>query len=159
MEPNKSLPCTTLPCITVWLKGSTVYSWNTNEHFFIQAHFQNFSGKKWSNMQSGWRTEQQLVHSQRAKPHMRCFMARNPIWQDWGNGEQWSGSMTPSGTKLDGRSRIGWWFGFKEVNNAHQIFQPDNCSVTVEWNIKFDHNDLLICINHNAPQQEVADLN
>ena len=37
-----------------------------------------------------------------------------------------------SGTKLDGRSRIGRWIGFEEVSNAHRIFWPDNRSVTVE---------------------------
>src|ERR1700722_12231434 len=37
MEPNKSLPQITLLCITEWLKGSTVYSWNTPRHFFIQV--------------------------------------------------------------------------------------------------------------------------
>ena len=49
-----------------------------------------------------------------------------------------------SGTKLDGRSRIGRWIGFEEASNAHQILWLDNCSVTVEQNIKFDNNDLLI---------------
>jgi hypothetical protein len=89
-----------------------------------------------------------------------------------------------SGTKLDGRSRIGQWIGFEEASNAHRIFWPDNRSVTVEQNIKFDNNNLLIpstllpkgekeeigCqsaqdssntstnpINHNAPQQEIAE--
>ena len=37
-----------------------------------------------------------------------------------------------SSMKLDSRSRIGQWFGFEEVSKAHQIFWPDNCSVTVE---------------------------
>jgi hypothetical protein len=37
-----------------------------------------------------------------------------------------------SGTKLDGRSRIGQWIGFEEVSNAHRIFWLDNHSVTVE---------------------------
>ena len=45
--------------------------------------------------------------------------------------------------KLDSRSRIGQWIGFKKVSNTHQIFWPDNHSVTLEWNIKFDNNDLL----------------
>ena len=89
-----------------------------------------------------------------------------------------------SGTKLDSRSRIGQWIGFKEVSNAHRIFWLDNRFVTVERNIKFDNNDLLIphtlrakgekgeigCqnaqdssntstnpIKHNAPQQEIAE--
>ena len=89
-----------------------------------------------------------------------------------------------SGTKLDGRARIGRWIGFEEASNAHQIFWLDNRSVTVEQNIKFDNNDLLIPralpskgekgeighqnaqdssntstnpIKHNAPQQEIAE--
>ena len=70
------------------------------------------------------------------------------------------------------------------ASNAHQIFWPDNHSVTVEQNIKFDNNDLLNphtllpkgekgeigCqsahdssntstnpINYNAPQQEITE--
>ena len=70
------------------------------------------------------------------------------------------------------------------MSNAHRIFWPDNRSVTVERNIKFDNNDLLNpCalpakgekgengrqnaqnssntstnpIEHNAPQQEIAE--
>ena len=70
MEPNKSLPCRTLPCIMEGLKGSTVYSWNAPGHFFIQAHFLDSSGKKWSNTLCGWKTEQQLVHSWTAKSFM-----------------------------------------------------------------------------------------
>ena len=34
--------------------------------------------------------------------------------------------------------------GFEEASNAHRIFWPDNRSVTVERNIKFDNNNLLI---------------
>jgi hypothetical protein len=71
------------------------------------------------------------------------------------------------------------------VSNAQQIFWPDNCSVTIEQNIKFNNNNLLIPhtllpkgekgdtgrqstqdstttstnpIDHNAPQQEPAEL-
>ena len=71
------------------------------------------------------------------------------------------------------------------ASNAHQIFWPDNRSVTVEQNIKFHNNDLLIPhtlwpkgekeeigrqsaqdssntstnpIEHNTPQQEIAEL-
>ena len=89
-----------------------------------------------------------------------------------------------SGTKLDGRSRIGQWIGFEEASNTHRIFWPDNHSVTMEQNIKFNNNDLLIpcalppkgekgemgCqstqdlsntstnpIEHNAPQQEITE--
>ena len=89
-----------------------------------------------------------------------------------------------SGTKLDSRSRIGRWIGFEEASNAHRIFWPDNHSVTMEQNIKFNNNDLLIpcalppkgekgemgCqstqdlsntstnpIEHNAPQQEITE--
>ena len=70
------------------------------------------------------------------------------------------------------------------MSNAHRIFWPDNFSVTVEQNIKFDNNNLLIPqalpakgekgengrqnahdlsntstnpIEHNAPQQEIAE--
>ena len=70
------------------------------------------------------------------------------------------------------------------ASNAHQIFWPDNRSVTVERNIKFDNNNLLIPralrpkgeegkigqqstqdssntstnpIEHNAPQQEITE--
>ena len=53
LATNESLPHMTLLRITEWLKGSTVYSWNAPRHFFIQAHFPNFSGEKQSNTPSG----------------------------------------------------------------------------------------------------------
>ena len=49
-----------------------------------------------------------------------------------------------SGTKLDGRSRIGRWVGYEEASNAHRIYWPDKRNVTVERSIKFDENDILI---------------
>ena len=49
-----------------------------------------------------------------------------------------------SGSKLDGRSRIGRWVGFDEASNAHRIYWPDKHSVTVERSIKFDDDDILI---------------
>ena len=57
-----------------------------------------------------------------------------------------------SATKLDARSIIGQWIGFEEVSNAHWIFWPDNRSVTVEQNIKFDNNDILT--PHALPPKE-----
>ena len=143
MEPNKSLPCTTLPHITEWLKGPTMYSWNAPGHFFIQAHFQNSSGEKQSNTPSGWRTEWQLMHSWMVKPHMRCFTARNPIWQDWGNGEQRCGSMM-----LLAQS----WMEDQGLDNGlvlkRQVtlneFSGQIITLSVEQNIKFNNNDILI---------------
>jgi hypothetical protein len=49
-----------------------------------------------------------------------------------------------SGSNLDGRSKIGHWIGFDEASNAHHIYWPDKCSVTVKQSVKFDDNDVLI---------------
>jgi hypothetical protein len=40
-----------------------------------------------------------------------------------------------SGSKLDGRARIGRWIGFEEASNAHRIYWPDKHSVTVERSV------------------------
>jgi hypothetical protein len=49
-----------------------------------------------------------------------------------------------SGTKLDGRSKIGRWIGHDEPSNAHRIYWPEKCSITIERSVKFDNGDVLI---------------
>src|SRR5271168_1899707 len=47
--------------------------------------------------------------------------------------------------KLDGRSNIGRWVGFdEESTHAHRIYWPDRRIVSIERNIKFDDNFVLI---------------
>ena len=176
MVQIESLLYTTLPHITEWLKGSTVYSWNVPRHFFTQAHFSNLFGEKQLNTLSGTLPNSKTPYKMLYGKKLNLAGLRELGMKVW--------VYDASGTKLDGRSRIGQWIGFKEVNNAHQIFWPDNHSVTVEQNIKFDNNDLLIPhalppkgekgeighkstqdlsttstnpIIHNAPQQEIAE--
>ena len=49
------------------------------------------------------------------------------------------------GNKLEGRSKIGRWVGFdEESTHAHRIYWPDRRTVSVERNIKFDENFILI---------------
>ena len=45
-----------------------------------------------------------------------------------------------SGSKLDGRSRIGRWVGFDEISNGHRVYWPDKLTVSVERSVKFDDN-------------------
>jgi hypothetical protein len=61
--------------------------------------------------------------------------------KEWGN-EVWVHTM--AGTKLDGRSKIGRWLGFKEISNGHCIYWPEKCSVTVERSIKFVNGDMIL---------------
>ena len=51
---------------------------------------------------------------------------------------------TSSGTKLDGRSKIGKWVGFDEPSNAHHIYWPEKHSITIEHSVKFDNGDMII---------------
>jgi Reverse transcriptase (RNA-dependent DNA polymerase)/gag-polypeptide of LTR copia-type len=60
---------------------------------------------------------------------------------EWG-AKVWVHDKT--GSKLEGRSRIGRWVGYEEASNAHRIYWPDKRKVTVERSIKFDENDILI---------------
>jgi hypothetical protein len=46
-----------------------------------------------------------------------------------------------SGSKLDGRLKIGHWVGFDEESNAHRIYWAEKCSVTVERSVKFNFKD------------------
>jgi len=49
------------------------------------------------------------------------------------------------GSKLDGCSKIGRWVRFdEESTHAHWIYWPDRRTVSVERNIKFDENSVLI---------------
>ena len=61
--------------------------------------------------------------------------------QEWGT-KVWVHDK--SGSKLDGRSRIGRWVGFEEASDAHRIYWSEKRSVTVERSIKFDENDVLV---------------
>ena len=58
--------------------------------------------------------------------------------KEWGC-KVWVHSM--EGLKLDGRSKVGKWVGFDEPSNAHRIFWPEKCSITVERSVKFDDTD------------------
>jgi hypothetical protein len=49
-----------------------------------------------------------------------------------------------SGSKLDGRSRVGHWVGFDEVSNGHRIYWPDKQSVSIERSIKFDDDWVMV---------------
>src|SRR5271168_1028759 len=71
------------------------------------------------------------------KPNMRKL-------HEWGN-QVWV--HTPSGTKLDGRSRIGRWIGYDEISNGHRIYWPDKRSVTVERSIKFANDEVVFPSN------------
>ena len=42
-----------------------------------------------------------------------------------------------TGSKLDGRSKIGWWMGFDEETLAHRIYWAEKRSVTVERSVNF----------------------
>ena len=49
------------------------------------------------------------------------------------------------GSKLEGCSKIGKWVGFdEESTHAHWIYWPDRRTVSVERNVKFDENSVLI---------------
>ena len=64
----------------------------------------------------------------------------NHLWE-WGC-KVWVHTL--SGTKLDGRSKIGKWVGFDEPSNAHHIYWPEKCSITIEHSVKFDNGDMII---------------
>ncbi len=49
------------------------------------------------------------------------------------------------GSKLEGCSKIGKWVGFdEESTHAHRIYWSDRLTVSVERNVKFDENSVLI---------------
>src|ERR1700722_10683107 len=118
MVHNKSLLHMTLPHITEWLKGSTVYSWNVLGHFFIQALPKFLWGEAvkhaiWLKNRTATRalpnskTPYEMLYGK--KPNLAGL-------REWGM-KVWV--HDDSGTKLDGRSRIGRWIGFEEGRNAH----------------------------------------
>jgi len=50
-----------------------------------------------------------------------------------------------SGSKLDGRSKIGWWMGFdEETGNGHRVYWAEKRSITVERSVKFNFEDEVI---------------
>ena len=50
-----------------------------------------------------------------------------------------------SGSKLDGRAKIGRWVGYDEESiGAHRIYWPEKKSISIERNVKFDDNDVLM---------------
>ncbi|KAF8815816.1 hypothetical protein BYT27DRAFT_7034917, partial [Phlegmacium glaucopus] len=47
-----------------------------------------------------------------------------------------------SGSKLDGRSKIGRWMGFDvETKDGHHVYWPERRTVTVERSVKFNVDD------------------
>src|SRR6202522_895751 len=50
-----------------------------------------------------------------------------------------------SGSKLDGRSRIGRWMGLdKETSDGHHIYWPERRSITVERSVKFNFQEEVV---------------
>ena len=49
-----------------------------------------------------------------------------------------------SGSKLDGRSRIGCWVGFDETSNGHRIYWADKRTVGIERSVKFDSDWVMV---------------
>jgi hypothetical protein len=47
-----------------------------------------------------------------------------------------------SGSKLDGRSKIGRWVGFDEESNGHRVYWAKKRTVTVERSVRFN----LLCV-------------
>jgi transposase InsO family protein len=61
---------------------------------------------------------------------------------EWGT-KVWVHDDTNS--KLEGRSNIGRWVGYdNESTHAHRIYWPGRRTISVERNVKFDENDVLI---------------
>ena len=54
---------------------------------------------------------------------------------------------TPSGTKFDGRSKIGRWIGYDEASNGHKVYWPYKHSVTVEQSIKLVNDSEILPSN------------
>ena len=143
MAQNKYLPRTTLPHITEWLKGLNCVLLECTRAFLHPSTLPKFLWGEavkhaiWLKNRTVTRT---LPNSK--TPNKMLYSKKPNVagLREWGT-KVWVHDA--SGTKLDGRSRIGWWIGFKEVSNAHRILWPDNRSVTAEQNIKFDNNDLL----------------
>ncbi|KAF8805142.1 hypothetical protein BYT27DRAFT_7105019, partial [Phlegmacium glaucopus] len=52
-----------------------------------------------------------------------------------------------SGSKLDGRSKIGRWMGFdEETRDGHRVYWPERRIVTVERSVKFNFDDESVVI-------------
>jgi transposase InsO family protein len=50
-----------------------------------------------------------------------------------------------TGSKLDGRSRIGRWVGFDpETKDGHRVYWPEKRTVSVERSVRFNFNDEVI---------------
>jgi hypothetical protein len=64
--------------------------------------------------------------------------------REWGN-QVWV--HFPSGTNLDGQSKIKRWISYDEISNGHRIYWPDKCSVTVEQSIKFTNDNIVFLSN------------
>jgi len=48
-----------------------------------------------------------------------------------------------TGSKLDGRSKVGRWIGFDEASDTHRIYWSEKRPVTVKRSVKFDGGDVL----------------
>ncbi|KAF8811869.1 hypothetical protein BYT27DRAFT_7088542, partial [Phlegmacium glaucopus] len=65
----------------------------------------------------------------------------------------------PSGSKLDGRSKIGRWMEFDpDTKEGHCIYWPEKRSVTVERSVKFNFEDEEIRIGIIPFEEEVGDV-
>src|SRR5882724_9737193 len=53
-------------------------------------------------------------------------------------------------SKLDGRAKVGKWVGYDTENRASRIYWPDKRSVSVERNIKFDLDHVLVTPLHSS---------
>ena len=50
-----------------------------------------------------------------------------------------------SGSKLDGRSRIGRWMGFdEETTDGHRIYWQERRAITVERSVKFNFEEEVV---------------
>jgi len=65
-----------------------------------------------------------------------------PIWNNGEHTEDHGHDNT--GSKLEGRSRIGHWIGFDEASNAHRIYWDEKRTVTIERSVKFDDGDVWV---------------
>ena len=61
-----------------------------------------------------------------------------------------------SGSKLDGRSKIGQWMGFDvETKDGHCIYWPEKRMVTVERSVKFNFEDENIVVGELPLKGEI----
>ncbi|KAF8799613.1 hypothetical protein BYT27DRAFT_7066735, partial [Phlegmacium glaucopus] len=65
----------------------------------------------------------------------------------------------PSGSKLDGHSKIGRWMGFDpDTKEGHHIYWPEKRSVTVERSVKLNFEEEEIRIRIAPLEEEVGEV-